>query len=190
MCWQDFSLQIMANSWPYFSQMRQVHSHSKQGTISAVKLERKCPGQDLLHCPCSGVLLLSEWNCTSLKQSFLVLLWWYLLKSRPRTAGSETSLVVQWLRIHLPMKRMQVWSLVRKLRSFGCKATKPVCHNWRSGNHIEEPTQSNEDPVNQKKKKERSKLRKFFWSCQVACRILIPWPGIEPMPPRSESAES
>ena len=28
-----------------------------------------------------------------------------------------TSLVVQWLRIHLPMQRMQVQSLVRELRS-------------------------------------------------------------------------
>ena len=28
-----------------------------------------------------------------------------------------TSLVVQWLRIHLPMQRAQVWSLVRELRS-------------------------------------------------------------------------
>ena len=27
-----------------------------------------------------------------------------------------TSLVVPWLRLHLPMKRLQVWSLVRELR--------------------------------------------------------------------------
>ena len=104
MCWQDFPLQIMANSWPYSSQMRQVHSRFKQGTISSVKLEFKCPAQGLLHYWCLGVLLLNEWNCTSLKQSSLVLLWWYLLKSRSRTTGSETSLVVQWLRIYLPMQ--------------------------------------------------------------------------------------
>ena len=27
----------------------------------------------------------------------------------------------------------------------------------------------------------------FFWSYHVACKILVPWPGIEPMPPALEA---
>ena len=126
MCWQDFPLQIMANSWPYTSQMRQVHSRFKQGTISSVKLELNCPGQGLLHYWCLGVLLLTEWNCMLLKQSSLVLLWWHLSKSRSRTAGSEPSPAVEGLSIYLPRQRMQVWSLVRELRSHVLQSN-PAC---------------------------------------------------------------
>ena len=43
----------------------------------------------------------------------------------------ETSLVVQWLRICLPMQKTQVQSLLRE-DSTCCGATKPVCHDyWR-----------------------------------------------------------
>ena len=27
----------------------------------------------------------------------------------------------------------------------------------------------------------------YFWPCRVACSILVPWPGIEPMPPVVEA---
>ena len=40
-----------------------------------------------------------------------------------------TSLVAQWLRIHLPMKGTGVQALVREDAT--CRgATKPVCHNY------------------------------------------------------------
>ena len=39
-----------------------------------------------------------------------------------------TSLVAQWLRIHLPMQGTQVWSLVWEDPTC-CRATKPVRHN-------------------------------------------------------------
>ena len=39
-----------------------------------------------------------------------------------------TSLVVQWLRIHLPMQGTQVRSLVGEDPTC-CRATKPLCHN-------------------------------------------------------------
>ena len=42
---------------------------------------------------------------------------------------SRTSLVAQWLRIHLPMQGTQVQSLVREDPTC-CRATKPVHHNY------------------------------------------------------------
>ena len=43
--------------------------------------------------------------------------------------GFQTSLVVQWLRIRLPMQRTRVWALVREDPT--CRrATKPICHNY------------------------------------------------------------
>ena len=39
------------------------------------------------------------------------------LSCRVKTLLQGTSLVVQWLRVHLPMHGMWVWSLVRELRS-------------------------------------------------------------------------
>ena len=39
------------------------------------------------------------------------------------------SLVVQWLRTHLPMQGTQVQALVREDPTCG-GATKPVCHNY------------------------------------------------------------
>jgi len=50
------------------------------------------------------------------------------LKSR----GFRISLVVHWLRIHLPMPGTQVWSLVREDPTC-LRATKPMCHNYWSG---------------------------------------------------------
>ena len=40
-----------------------------------------------------------------------------------------TSLVVQWLRIHLPVQGTRVWSLVQEDPTC-CEATKPVRHNY------------------------------------------------------------
>ena len=42
-----------------------------------------------------------------------------------------TSLVAQWLRICLPMQGTRVQALVREDPSY-CRATKPVCHNYRA----------------------------------------------------------
>ena len=39
----------------------------------------------------------------------------------------ETAMVVQWLRIRLPMQGTQVQSLVRELRSHLPQSTKPKC---------------------------------------------------------------
>ena len=41
----------------------------------------------------------------------------------------RTSLVAQWLRIHLPMQGTQLWALVREDPTWR-GATKPVCHNY------------------------------------------------------------
>ena len=41
----------------------------------------------------------------------------------------RTSLVAQWLRIHLPMQGTHVRALVLKDPTC-CGATKPVCHNY------------------------------------------------------------
>ena len=30
----------------------------------------------------------------------------------------------------------------------------------------------------------------FFWLCRAACRILVPWPGIKPVPPPAVEAWS
>ncbi|XP_059940272.1 craniofacial development protein 1 isoform X2 [Mesoplodon densirostris] len=52
------------------------------------------------------------------------------LPSLPAGSGSlRTSLVVQWLRIRLPMQGTQVQALVREDPTC-CRATKPVCHNY------------------------------------------------------------
>ena len=49
-----------------------------------------------------------------------------------KTLHWGTSLVVQWLRIHLPMQRTRVWPLTGKLRYHMCKATKPAHHKKRA----------------------------------------------------------
>ena len=60
-----------------------------------------------------------------------------------------TSLVVQWLKICLPMQRTRVWSLVQEDPRC-CKAAKPMCHNycacapastlWNKRSHCNEET--------------------------------------------------
>ena len=46
---------------------------------------------------------------------------------------TETSLVAQWLRIHLPMQGTRVRALVRVQEDPTCRgATKPVRHNYRA----------------------------------------------------------
>ena len=42
---------------------------------------------------------------------------------------SQTSLVVQWLRIQLPMQRTWVQTLVQE-DSTCCGVTKPICHSY------------------------------------------------------------
>ena len=42
-----------------------------------------------------------------------------------------TSLVIQWIRTHLPTQGTQVWSLVQKDPTCH-RATRPVCHNYRA----------------------------------------------------------
>ena len=45
--------------------------------------------------------------------------------------NSWTSLVVQWLRIYLPIQGTRVWSLVPE-NSICCRASKPMSHNYRA----------------------------------------------------------
>ena len=52
-------------------------------------------------------------------------------KKEWRKVNRWTSLVVQWLRIHLPMQGTRVLSLVREDPTC-CGATKPVYHNYRA----------------------------------------------------------
>ena len=50
-------------------------------------------------------------------------------KTQPFKVSGGTSLVAQWLRIHLPMQRTRVRALVREDPT--CRgATKPVRHNY------------------------------------------------------------
>ena len=49
--------------------------------------------------------------------------------SLSKRASWETSLAVQWLRIHLPMKESQVRSLIQEDLTC-CSATKPVSHRY------------------------------------------------------------
>ena len=48
---------------------------------------------------------------------------WLIINAR------GASLVVQWLRIHLPIQGTRVRALVRE-KPTCCRATKPVCHNY------------------------------------------------------------
>ena len=53
----------------------------------------------------------------------------YLLKCLAIRSHEGASLVVQWLRIRLPMQGTRVRALVREDPT--CRgATKPVCHNY------------------------------------------------------------
>ena len=69
-------------------------------------------------------LLTSEWL-----NPFGVLSWQYLKFKFLKNLNVGTSLVAQWLRIHLPMQGTRVWSLVREDPT--CRrATKPTRHNY------------------------------------------------------------
>ena len=59
-------------------------------------------------------------------------------KNEKEKHKKRTSLVVQWLRVRLPMQRTRVQSLVQK-DSTRCGATKPVHHSYWSG-HAQEST--------------------------------------------------
>ena len=52
-----------------------------------------------------------------------------LLADSYQNSTSGTSLVAQWLRIHLPMQGTWVRALVWEDPRY-CGATKPVCHNY------------------------------------------------------------
>ena len=82
------------------------------------------------------------WNRTHvekifLREGFFVLLgkWLFLVRetwsAKSKVYNLRTSLVFQWLRIHLPMKGERAWSLVWEDSSC-CRATKPMCHNYWS----------------------------------------------------------
>ena len=81
-----------------------------------------------------------------------------------------TSLVVQWLRIFLPMQGTGVQSLVREDPTC-CGATKPVRHNywacaleplshkyWAHTPQLLKPAHSDEDPTQPKIKKKRKEI--------------------------------
>ena len=56
--------------------------------------------------------------------------WDFFLKKKiKKNVQNWTSLVVQWLRIHLQMRRTQVWSLVQE-DSTCYRAAKPLGHNY------------------------------------------------------------
>ena len=62
-----------------------------------------------------------------------------------------TSLVVQWLRIHLPMQGTWVWSLFQKDPSCH-RATKPECHNyWARVLHLQKPARSGACPLQEER---------------------------------------
>ena len=82
-----------------------------------------------------------------LKQEYLLWLWiWqWILKLTPKSWATKekpdklnfikiknqgSSLVVHWLRMHLAMQRMKVWSLIWELRPMCCRATKPTHHSY------------------------------------------------------------
>ena len=54
---------------------------------------------------------------------------WYGLYAESKKKMIGASLVVQWLRIRLPMQGTRVPALVREDPTC-CRATKPVCHNY------------------------------------------------------------
>ena len=56
-------------------------------------------------------------------------IWKVVREMHIKTTARGTSLVAQWLRIHLPMQGMCVWALVQEDPT--CHgATKPMCHNY------------------------------------------------------------
>ena len=71
-----------------------------------------------------------NWN-TSIKRklSFVYSFGYHLYRRGRFKCLIRASLVVQWLRIHLPMQGTWVWALVQEDLTC-CGATKPVCHNY------------------------------------------------------------
>ena len=68
-------------------------------------------------CNFDGTFLYLDFGCS------------YMILCVFKTCQLGTSLVVQWLRIHLPMQGTQVRSLVQEDPTC-CGATKPVHHNY------------------------------------------------------------
>ena len=60
--------------------------------------------------PCQGRSNPGDWGC----ESCCLVIW---VKDLMETKWAETSLVVQWLRLCLPLQGVRVWSLLRELRS-------------------------------------------------------------------------
>ena len=78
-------------------------------------------------CMINGMPSYKHWPFVWLPSSCVPLLWWETSVFKKQRL--EASLVVQWLRIHLPMQGTWVRALVREDPT--CHgATKPVCHNY------------------------------------------------------------
>ena len=97
------------------------------------------------------------------------------------------SLVGQWIRIHLPMQRTQVPSLIQQDPTC-CRATKPTdCNYWSLGSgahacnkrshHKVKPVHHNEDPVQSK----YVNRNKSTWECvYVICNhYTVLYKGLE-----------
>ena len=64
------------------------------------------------------------------RESHLIYFWrLFPFAKRKTNCFGESSLVAQWLRIHLPMQGTWVRALVQEDPT-GCGATKPMCHNY------------------------------------------------------------
>ena len=70
-------------------------------------------------------------------------------KNSYNDVGCRTSLVVQWLRIHLPMQGTQVWSLIWE-DPICFRATKPVGHKYWSRSTWEPMLHSKRSHCNEK----------------------------------------
>ena len=66
-----------------------------------------------------------------------ILLWDKNEGGNPYKDRHGTSLVVQWLTIHLPVQGIQVRSLVQELRSHMLWSNKPMCRNYWSPGTLE-----------------------------------------------------
>ena len=88
-----------------------------------------------------------------------------------------TSLMVQWLRIHLPMQGTQIWSLVRGDPT--CRgATKPGCHNCWAGALEPELHNKNHCNILQTWREEFNLLRygrKHVWGAFFTAGLHMEW---------------
>ena len=78
--------------------------------------------------------------CSSYYSSYVPVIW----KFKNKKSDAWDSLAVQWLRIHLPMHRSWVSSLVQEDPTWQGKS-KPMCHNYWA--HTIEPTGCNYWPA-------------------------------------------